>query len=504
MRIAHFPTRAGRCLWVAAALLCACPSGPQHPVAVTFRISVPLSTPTTASVSIVGDAPALGDGNAPGLPLEKLAEGQFSGKAMLESGSSVHFQILQVRPAATELRDDFSTPDRTFTVGPEGTPQTVAVTVARWVPELPATHAPVLFEITPGPTTPGGATLFLAGSAPELGSWRPDGVPLVLRSDGRYVTRVGLEKASTVQFKVTRGSWATVERGPSVEDIPNHTYTVPDAGGTAAVATATWKDLEPTAVLTGDIRYERGVASAILGNSRDAIVYLPPDYESGTARYPVLYFNDGQNLMDPRTSFAGVEWGVDEAAQRLIRNGQMTPIIVVGVYNTPNRIAEYTQLPNPPHGGGAADDYGRFLLEELKPLIDSRYRTLTTASSTGIAGSSLGGLVSLYLGLTRTDAFGRVGAVSPSIWWANKDITTRYQALATKPPLRIWEDMGTDEGSTPQEEIADARALRDVLLSKGWALGADLQYLEIQNGIHSESAWAARIDQILAYLYPPP
>src|SRR3954471_3406725 len=112
-------TRGG--LVVAAALFCACPPpGPAHPVTVTFHVNVPLSTPTSASVSIAGDAPALGNGSGPGLVLDKLAEGQFSGKADLEAESSVHYQIVQRQPDAVELRDDFTVPDRSFTVGRQG------------------------------------------------------------------------------------------------------------------------------------------------------------------------------------------------------------------------------------------------------------------------------------------------------------------------------------------------------------------------------------------------
>jgi len=503
MRTVPLPPRTRAALVVAAALVSACHTGPEHPVAVTFHVNVPLSTPTAASVSIAGDAPALGNGSGPGLTLDKLAEGQFSGKADLEAGSTVHYQILQRSPDATELRDDFTALDRSFTVGPQGQPQTPTATVPRWGPPLDSTQAAVMFEVTPGPTTPFGAALFLTGDAPELGAWKPNGVPLVLRSDGKYVTRVGLTKGGTVQFKVTRGTWSTQERGASAEDIPNHTYEVPGEGGTAAVTTLTWQDLEPAAALTGDIRYERGVTSTFLGNARDVIVYLPVGYsDSTTTRYPVLYMQDGQNLMDPGTSFAG-EWGVDETAQRLLRCGQMSPVIIVGVYNTGSRIAEYTQVSDPRYpGSGNADNYGRFLLQELKPRIDANYRTRASEPA-GIAGSSLGGLVSLYLGYTHPEAFNRIGAVSASIWWGNKDITTRYAGLTSKPPLRIWEDIGTDEGSTPLEEVQNAAAFRDVLVSKGWVLGDDLSYLEIPNATHDELSWSKRIDKILASLYPP-
>src|SRR5262245_34009274 len=160
MRMAKLSIRTRAGLVVASALLCACPSGPAHPVTVNFNVSVPSSTPTTASIGLVGDAPALGGGKAPGLVLDKVADGQYRGKAVLEAESLVHFQILQQSPGATELRDDYSVPDRSFTAGALDAPsKTITVGVARWEPELPSSKVYVQFEVTAGPTTPPGDTL---------------------------------------------------------------------------------------------------------------------------------------------------------------------------------------------------------------------------------------------------------------------------------------------------------------------------------------------------------
>jgi predicted alpha/beta superfamily hydrolase len=235
---------------------------------------------------------------------------------------------------------------------------------------------------------------------------------------------------------------------------------------------------------------------------RDLIVYLPPGYDTATStRYPVLYMHDGQNLTDACTSFAG-EWHVDETAEQLINAGQAAPLIIVGVYNTSDRIADYTEAPDPVDGGGNADAYGRFLVEIVKPLIDSTYRTITDASSTGVAGSSLGGLVSMYFGITRSSVFTRIGVISPSVWWDNRDIVARVTALTEKPPLHIWEDIGTAEDSDG-ETVADAQALRDALVAKGFAIGQDLSYYEDPGAMHNEAAWSRRFPAILKYLYPP-
>src|SRR5438067_3163560 len=154
--------------------------------------------------------------------------------------------------------------------------------------------------------------------------------------------------------------------------------------------------------LTGNIHCHRQFPSRTLGNRRDILVYLPPGYRRFLRRhYPVLYLHDGQNLFDSATAFGGVEWGVDETAQRLILGGKIEPLIIIGIYNTgEQRIDEYTPTIDPrQQRGGKADLYGRFIVEELKPFIDHRYRTMAGPEFTGLGGSSLGGLVSFYLGM---------------------------------------------------------------------------------------------------------
>lgn len=260
--------------------------------------------------------------------------------------------------------------------------------------------------------------------------------------------------------------------------------------------------------LTGDIRAHKSFHSNILNNDRDVIVYLPPGYEtSKNQRYCVFYMHDGQNLFDGATSFIpGQEWRVDETAQRLIAAGKIEPLIVVGIYNTKDRIDEYTPAPDAKYKqGGKADLYGRMLMEELKPFIDSHYRTKRDAKHTGLAGSSLGGLASLYLALRYPKVFGRAAVVSPSVWFANKQIVHYVEALPKKTSSRIWMDIGTKEGRTPEEAqqtVEDARLLRDTLVKKGWKLGKDLNYFEAEGAEHNEAAWAARVESILEFLFP--
>jgi len=262
--------------------------------------------------------------------------------------------------------------------------------------------------------------------------------------------------------------------------------------------------------LTGDIRLHKDFHSKILNNDRDVIVYLPPGYDKDKQRhYSVLYLHDGQNLFDGATSFIpGQEWRVDEAAGVLIASGKIEPLIIVGVYNTgKDRIDEYTPVAEPKYkAGGKADLYGRLLVEELKPFIDKTYRTRKGATDTGLGGSSLGGLVSMYLALKYPNVFGRVAVVSPSVWWGNNQIVHQVEALPKKPPLRIWLDIGTKEGGNAEEAkhtVDGARLLKNALVKKGWKLEKDLKYFEAQGAEHNERAWAARVEQILEFLFPP-
>lgn len=253
--------------------------------------------------------------------------------------------------------------------------------------------------------------------------------------------------------------------------------------------------------LSGTIKKHEKFSSQFL-QSRDIIVYLPPGYDASiTQRYPVLYLHDGQNLFDPATAF-GEEWKVDSTAEALIQQGQIEPLIIVGIHNVgEKRIDEYTPTKDEKkQQGGEADQYGRMMIEELKPFIDRLYRTLPEAPNTGLGGSSLGGLVSMHLGLRHARTFGKLAVLSPSVWWDSREIVHAVEKLNGKLPLRIWLDAGTKEG---KDVTKDARMLRDALVAKGWKEGDDLAYFEAKGGEHNERSWGSRVDRVLKYLFPP-
>ena len=242
--------------------------------------------------------------------------------------------------------------------------------------------------------------------------------------------------------------------------------------------------------------------SHILEGERTLIVYLPPDYEQERdAKYPVLYLQDGQNLFDGRTSYVpGMTWHVAETADALIESQSIEPLIIVGIYHAgEQRITEYTPVRDRKRGGGGAQRYARMLVEEIKPFIDAEYRTLRDPAHTGVGGSSLGGLVSLFLTMSHPEIFGKVAAMSPSIWWKDRWILRFIRNVSPKPRLKIWLDMGTSEG---EAAVSDAKSLFALLEEKGWEQENDLHFYVAEGAAHSETAWAQRLGPVLEYLFP--
>jgi predicted alpha/beta superfamily hydrolase len=256
------------------------------------------------------------------------------------------------------------------------------------------------------------------------------------------------------------------------------------------------------ALRPGRIERIHGFESKILGNTRELTIYLPPGYdEHPDRRYPVLYMQDGQNLFDAERSYVpGQPWRLQEAADAAIGERTASPMIIVGVDHAGvGRLDEYTPARDEKHnGGGRADDYARMLVEELKPLIDGRFRTLPDRENTAIGGSSLGGLATLHAVMQQRDVFGRGAAMSPSVWWSDRAILREVDEYEGDPP-RLWLDIGGREGL---EALNDARALRDKLAAKGWR-EETFQYYEDRRADHSERAWAKRVRLVLEFLFPP-
>ena len=213
--------------------------------------------------------------------------------------------------------------------------------------------------------------------------------------------------------------------------------------------------------------------------------------------------HDGQNLFDPDTAFQkGQHWRMGETATASIESSLVEPLIIVGIENAgEKRIEEYTPTEDPKLGGGLATEYGRMIVEDLKPFIDRTYRTRPDVLHTGMGGSSLGGLVTLHLGFAYPSVFSRLAVISPSVWWGRRAILRTVRSTRPKPPLKLWVDIGRQEG---RRALDDARLLKAALVGAGWVIGEDLHYGEHEEADHSEAAWAERVGPMLEFLFPKP
>lgn len=243
---------------------------------------------------------------------------------------------------------------------------------------------------------------------------------------------------------------------------------------------------------TGNVKVLHDFLMPQLERRRRIWVYLPPDYEDGASRYPVLYMQDGQNLFDAATSYVG-EWQVDKTLDRLFYEKQVLSLIVVGIDNgEEKRFDEYI-----PEREGRA--YASFLAHTLKPFIDSHFRTLAGRDYTGVMGSSLGGLISLYLGAHYPHVFSKIGALSSSTHFSDEIFPDWKKTM----PMKLYLDVGTAEMGDPSGAEAFVAAVRENyhrLLEVGYD-SEELKLVVDEGGRHHEEAWARRLPEALQWLY---
>jgi predicted alpha/beta superfamily hydrolase len=257
----------------------------------------------------------------------------------------------------------------------------------------------------------------------------------------------------------------------------------------------------------GELRYHKGFESTLLGNRRTLAVYLPPGYASEPRRrYPVFYLHDGQNVFDAATAAFGVEWQADDTAERLILEGRIDPVILVGIYNTPHRIDEYTlHRDSKQRAGGKGKLYGRFVMEEVKPFIDRQYRTLPGREHTAVGGSSLGGLISLAMAKEQHEYLSMCAVMSPALWWdSGRLLRDLGRSKTWLRDIRFWVDMGTREGDARRQPPAGIRLIRRLgrcFRAARLVPERDNRYWEVEGGEHNEANWAARFDKVLLYFF---
>lgn len=346
--------------------------------------------------------------------------------------------------------------------------------------------------------------VFLTGNLPELGQWRADAIRLDRWGDGTFRTQI--EFAENAEFLLTCGYWRSAEVDDADQEISPRKLAEFQSESRTDFSRI---DIKVPGWGRGAVDYHQEFKSKFLTHPRSIIVYKPPGYNSNDdQRYPVLYMNDGQNIFDSETSFTGVAWGCGETAERVTRCQQAKPVIIVGISNTPDRNREYAPREHSSKKGPYADlsrRYGRCLVEEVKPFVDAQYRTLADPGQTGIGGSSLGGLISLHLSQWYPDVFGLCAALSPSLWFDHEYfLRTLNASPGWLEQVKIWLDVGGNEGFTKNVQVNTAKRVRrlaSILKMHGRVEGKDFQYLEVPEGTHHESAWAARFDHVMKFLF---
>ncbi len=334
----------------------------------------------------------------------------------------------------------------------------------------------------------------IVGNHPSLGEWDAAQIRLERIDSLHFSYLATLEVGDTIEYKFTQGSWISEALDDSGHIPPNYSLTVKNDTLIRHTIPA-WRDTgySPGCGITGTVRYH-SIYSPQLANERNIIVWLPPSYrENESISYPVLYMHDGQNIIDSNTGYHGMEWQVDEIATTLIDSGLIREIIVVGIYNNADRTAEYS----PVHRG---ELYSDFLVNTVKPLIDSTYRTLTGPENTAIMGSSMGGIISFHLAWEYPKVFGMAGCLSPAFIVDEGEIVKRV-ANYTGPakPIKLYIDNGTVGLEARLQPAIDN--MMPLLAIHGFNESGNLIYMIAEGAEHNEPAWAKRIHVPLKFFF---
>ena len=364
-----------------------------------------------------------------------------------------------------------------------------------------ALHAQLTLRVTAIPTnTPVGANVIAAGT---FNNWNPGSIADILapQPDGSRTLTIN-PPAGTVKFKFTRGAWSSVEGNASGGYLPDREISYSGQPTTVDLTILSWEDLSggnmgtaaPNVQLLDNDFY-----MPQLNRTRRIWVYLPPDYATATSKnYPVLYMHDGQNLFNTATAAFGTEWEVDESLNALQTAGNYG-CIVVGIDNDGiHRLDEYSPWVNAQYGGGEGELYVQFITETLKPHIDSLYRTQEGRQGTGIMGSSMGGLISLYAFSERQDVFAKAGIFSPAFWFAGNQSAQHTASHPSAGPARVYFLAG---GAEPSSVAANMNTVADAMFAAGFSADEQLRLVQ-SGGEHSEWFWAQEFPAAYLWLFP--
>jgi predicted alpha/beta superfamily hydrolase len=351
------------------------------------------------------------------------------------------------------------------------------------------------------PSTSDEGRLVVVGGDSIWGGWNPaSGIPLSRESDSVWSITRGVPKGYALEFKITRGSWDTEALYEPGRRPPNSSVLV-EEDTIVTLRPLGWADgillhtpEGPSNDIVGTVRYHRGMKGARLRYPRDIVVWLPGSYlQDPEKRYPVLYMQDGQNIVDPRTSSFGYDWRIDEVADSLTHAQAMEEIIVVGIYNSPDRSAEYSNTET-------GRNYADFVIETLKPFIDSTYRTKPGPHHTAVMGSSSGGLISFLFAWWHPDIFWGAACLSANFSIDAGDILQEVRDYEGPPKnIHVYLDMGSK--GVDRRLRAGCEAMFSLLKDKGYENDRDVVYYYDDGANHNEQAWAARVWRPLTFLF---
>jgi predicted alpha/beta superfamily hydrolase len=342
------------------------------------------------------------------------------------------------------------------------------------------------------PDLPDDTSVYITGSVEQLGMWNPAKVKMESKGGHTWIKEILINRPLSIEYKYTLGSWE--REGANADGSPLSNFNTNVSQDKTVKDTVLFWTKGPRqrvvhGQITGTVKYHRALKGAGI-QDRDLIVWLPPGYEADKSRrYPVIYMHDGQNIFDPVTSAFGVDWSIDETADDLIKKKVIEPVIVVGIYNTSDRMKEYT-----PGNKGTA--YMEFVVKTVKPLIDSTYRTKPDRKNTIAGGSSAGGIISFMLVWEHPDVFSKAICMSPAFktpvsmaagWDYGKVVATSSDKK--KAVFFYIDNGGVGLESQLQPGIDE---MINALKSKGYKEGKDFVVVIDPTAKHSEADWAKR------------
>ncbi len=339
--------------------------------------------------------------------------------------------------------------------------------------------------------------IFMASS---LNNWNPNDEKFELKQNSEGFYSITLPTINEkVEYKLTRGSWETVEGDENGNQTSNRILEAEGKSQTENIKILSW---QKSVIKQNTIQSNVKVLSdqffiPQLNKTRRIWIYLPPNYSTTTKKFPVIYMHDAQNLFNDATSFSG-EWGIDETLNQLFLEKKEDVIIVAIENGGESRLDEYSPWENSKYGGGEGDKYTEFLVKTLKPYIDKHYRTLKQPKYTGVIGSSMGGLISLYAAVKYPNTFGKVGIFSPAFWFASKDLN--YFIRKNNKKLngsKFYFVAGKNEMDTMSSEIGTAVEN----LKKEGVPDKNIKVKIDDYGTHTEGYWRGEFDDAYLWLF---